>query len=109
MKVQWSLILALIFALITAIFAVVNVNPVDVNLFFGSVSVPLILLILGCTLLGGIIVGSFGIYRGYRLQKEVKVLKNQLVHIQETTGYTFTQPEEDTSAPQDTNNEQSQQ
>jgi putative membrane protein len=97
MRIQWSLILALIFALITAVFAVINVDPVQVNLLAGSVSVPLILLILGCTLLGGIIVGSFGIYRGYRLQKEIKVLKSKLVHIQDATGYT---PEEvETAVP----------
>lgn len=93
MRIQWSLILALIFALITAVFAVINVNPVQVNLLFGAVSLPLILLILGCTLLGGIIVGSFGIYRGYRLQREVKSLQAKLVHIQEATGYTFPEPE----------------
>ena len=93
MRIQWSLILALIFALITAVFAVINVNPVQVNLLFGAVSLPLILLILGCTLLGGIIVGSFGIYRGYRLQREVKSLQAKLVHIQEATGYIFPEPE----------------
>jgi lipopolysaccharide assembly protein A len=93
MKIQWSLILALIFALITAVFAVINVDPVQVNLLFGSVSLPLILLILGSTLLGGIIVGSFGIYRGYRLQREVKGLHAKLVHIQEATGYIFPEPE----------------
>ncbi|AWB44140.1 DUF1049 domain-containing protein [Paenibacillus sp. CAA11] len=87
MKIQWSLIAALVFALITAIFAVINVNPVPVNLLFGSVSVPLILLILGCTLLGAIIVGSFGLYRGYHLQKQIKSLQAQLIHIQEATGY----------------------
>ncbi|GGH15746.1 LapA family protein [Paenibacillus segetis] len=95
MKIQWSLILALIFALITAVFAVINVDPVQVNLLAGSVDVPLILLILGCTLLGGIIVGSFGIYRGYRLQREIKTLKAKLVHIQEATGYVA--PEADTA------------
>ncbi|MCH1640959.1 lipopolysaccharide assembly protein LapA domain-containing protein [Paenibacillus timonensis] len=93
MKIQWSLILALIFALITAVFAVINVDPVQVNLLFGSVSLPLILLILGSTLLGGIIVGSFGIYRGYRLQREVKGLHAKLVHIQEATGYIFPETE----------------
>ncbi|MNJ55522.1 hypothetical protein D3C77_510180 [compost metagenome] len=89
MKIQWSLILALVFALITAVFAVINVEPVQVNLLFNSVHIPLILLILGSTLLGGIIVGSFGIYRGYRLQKEVKILNAKLTQIQEATGYEF--------------------
>ncbi|WP_018750467.1 LapA family protein [Paenibacillus sanguinis] len=93
MKIQWSLIMALIFALITALFAVINVNPVQVNLLFGSVNVPLILLILGCTLLGGIIIGSFGIYRGYLLQREVKSLQAKLVHIQDATGYVLPEPE----------------
>lgn len=93
MKIQWSLILALIFALITAVFAVINVDPVQVNLLFGSVNVPLILLILGCTLLGGIIVGSFGIYRGYLLQREIKTLNAKLVHIQEATGYVVPETE----------------
>jgi len=93
MKIQWSLILALVFALITAVFAVINVDPVQVNLLFGSVSLPLILLILGSTLLGGIIVGAFGIYRGYRLQREVKGLHAKLVHIQEATGYVFPETE----------------
>ncbi|WP_019638801.1 LapA family protein [Paenibacillus fonticola] len=89
MKLQWSLILALVFALITALFAVINVEPVQVNLLFNSVKIPLILLILGSTLLGGIIVGSFGIYRGYRLQKEVKLLSAKLAQIQDATGYEF--------------------
>ncbi|WP_223069924.1 LapA family protein [Paenibacillus caui] len=87
MKIQWSLILALIFALITAVFAVINVDPVRVNLLFGSVTLPLILLILGSTLLGGIIVGAFGIYRSFRLQKQVKQLNAKLQRIQDETGY----------------------
>lgn len=53
MKMQWSLIAGLIFALLTAIFAVINVDPVQVNLLFAKVSIPLILLIIGCTLIGG--------------------------------------------------------
>ncbi|WP_334073358.1 MULTISPECIES: LapA family protein [Paenibacillus] len=92
MKIQWSLILGMVFALITAVFAVINVDPVPVNLLFGSFSLPLILLILGSTLLGGIIVGAFGIYRSYRLQKEIKILNAKLVHIQEATGYVFPEP-----------------
>lgn len=97
MKIQWSLIFALIFALIIAVFAVINVDPVPVNLLFASVSLPLILLILGSTLLGGIVVGSFGIYRGYRLQKEIKKLNAKLVHIQNATGYVI--PETTTKEP----------
>ncbi|MDP9676748.1 putative integral membrane protein [Paenibacillus jamilae] len=83
MKTQWSLIAALVIALLTAVFAVINVNSVQVNLLFSRVSIPLILLILGCTLLGGLIVGTFGIFRQYRLQREIKRLTNQLHTLQE--------------------------
>lgn len=57
MKMQWALIAGLVFALLTGIFAVINVDSVQVNLLFNTVQIPLILLILGCTLIGGIIVG----------------------------------------------------
>ncbi|MEK3734283.1 MULTISPECIES: LapA family protein [Paenibacillus] len=98
MKMQWSLIAGLIFALLTAIFAVINVDPVQVNLLFAKVSIPLILLIIGCTLIGGIIVGSYGIYRQYQMQKEIKSLAGQLIHIQEVTGYTPEIPQRETEA-----------
>lgn len=81
MRIQWSLIAGLIFALITAIFAVINVNPVQVNLLFGTFEVPLILLILGCTLLGAIIVGSYSIYLQYRSQKKIQQLEQQLAQL----------------------------
>lgn len=78
MKLQWSLIAGLIFALLTAIFAVINVNPVQVNFFFSVVNIPLILVILGCALIGGLIVGSYGIFRQYKLQKQIKQLNAEL-------------------------------
>lgn len=87
MKMQWSLIAGLVFALLTALFAVINVNPVEVNFYFNVISLPLILLILGCTLIGGIIVGSYGIYRQYKLQREIKRLSNELNHVIQATGY----------------------
>ncbi|GGA44707.1 LapA family protein [Paenibacillus physcomitrellae] len=101
MKIQWSLILALIFALITAVFAVINVEQVEVNLLFSSVKLPLILLILGSVLLGGIIVGAFGIYRGYRQQRQIKQLNAKLAHIQEVTGYDPDKVPADSSSPAD--------
>ncbi|MNV84371.1 Lipopolysaccharide assembly protein A [compost metagenome] len=78
MKMQWILISALVFALITAVFAVVNVEPVQVNFVFTTTSTPLILVILTSTLLGGLIVGLFGMVRQYKLQRKVKQLEKQL-------------------------------
>lgn len=78
MKMQWILICALLFALITAVFAVVNVEPVLVNFIFAQTSTPLILVILTSTLLGGLIVGLFGMVRQYKLNRKVKHLEKQL-------------------------------
>ncbi|MFC3747874.1 lipopolysaccharide assembly LapA domain-containing protein [Paenibacillus sp. GCM10012306] len=85
MKLQWSLIAGLIFALLTAVFAVINVDPVQVNFFFTVVSMPLILVILGCALIGGIIVGSYGIFRQYKLQKQIKQLTAELAKLRESS------------------------
>ncbi|QKS70780.1 DUF1049 domain-containing protein [Paenalkalicoccus suaedae] len=79
MKGQWGLITGLIIVLIIAIFAVINVDPVPVNYAFGTSEWPLVLVILGSVLLGGLIVGSVGMYRIYLLQSEIKRLKAEQV------------------------------
>jgi uncharacterized integral membrane protein len=77
------LICALVFALVTAVFAVSNVEAVRVNFLFMSAELPLILVILGSTLLGGLIVFSFGVVRQYRLQRDIKHLRKQLEELRE--------------------------
>ncbi|MCU6711804.1 lipopolysaccharide assembly protein LapA domain-containing protein [Paenibacillus sp. J5C_2022] len=78
MKGQGMLISAFAFALVIAIFAVINVETVQVNFLFTKTSTPLILVILVSTLLGGLTVGLFGMIRIYRLQRQVKGLEKQL-------------------------------
>ncbi|MGE6488318.1 LapA family protein [Paenisporosarcina sp. NPDC076898] len=75
MKLQWSLLFALIFAVIVAIFAVVNVDEVPVNYVFGTASLPLILVILGSALLGALVSGSVAIFRSFVLQRRVRQLE----------------------------------
>lgn len=77
MKSQWILILGIVFALIVAIFAVVNVEPVTVNYFLGTAEWPLILVILGSVFMGGVIIGAVGLFRMYSLQKQVKTLTKE--------------------------------
>ncbi|MBM7660696.1 putative integral membrane protein [Bacillus mesophilus] len=72
MKGQWTLIIALVFALIVAIFAVINVDPVRVDYLFGEASWPLILVILGSAAMGAFAVGAAGLFRIILLQKRVR-------------------------------------
>lgn len=78
MKAQLLIITALLFALVTALFAVFNVEPVPVDFLFVRLETPLVLVILASALLGGLVAGLFGIVRTYRLQRRVKSLERQL-------------------------------
>ncbi|SFP93561.1 Uncharacterized integral membrane protein [Salibacterium halotolerans] len=74
MRGQSVLILGAAAALIIAVFAVINVDGVEVNYIFGTAEWPLILVILGSVLMGAVITGSLGIIKVYRLQQEIKRL-----------------------------------
>ena len=75
MKGQTYIILALLFALIIAIFAVINVDPVQVNFLFTSGEAPLILVILLSVLLGGLATASVGALRYFKLKKREQVFE----------------------------------
>lgn len=77
MKSQWMLILGFVFALIIALFAIVNVGSVEFNYLFGKTSAPLILVILISTLFGGLTVGFLGMFRIFVLSKELKQYKKE--------------------------------
>ena len=94
MKFQWTLLLGLVFALIVAVFAVINVDPVTVNYLFGESEWPLILVILGSVLMGGIIVGSVGLFRMFVLQREVKTLRKKNKSLEEQLAQKDTVQEE---------------
>lgn len=80
MKFQWNMLWGIIFALIVAVFAVINVEPVSVNYLFGEGEWPFILVILISVLLGGLIIGSAGIIRIYSLQRKIKTLEKEKRH-----------------------------
>lgn len=71
---QTYVILALVFTIVIAIFAVINVDPVEVNYLFGSGEAPLILVILFSVLMGGIVTAAVGLMRMIHLQRERKSL-----------------------------------
>ncbi|WP_051387284.1 lipopolysaccharide assembly LapA domain-containing protein [Peribacillus psychrosaccharolyticus] len=70
MKMQWMFLLGIVFAILVSIFAVINVDPVSVNYMFGETDFPLILVILGSVLMGGIIVGSIGSVKYFYIETE---------------------------------------
>ena len=76
-KLQWYMILGIVFAIIVAVFAVVNVEKVDVNYVFGTAHWPLILVILGSVAMGGVIIGSVMAVRIVSLTRQIKNLKNE--------------------------------
>ncbi|CAM3724765.1 lipopolysaccharide assembly protein LapA domain-containing protein [Mesobacillus zeae] len=78
MKSQWSLLLALLFALLVALFAVVNVEDVTIDYFFGTGQWPLILVILLSVLSGVVIMGAVGARKIYALKREKKSLQKEV-------------------------------
>ncbi|WP_121612912.1 LapA family protein [Mesobacillus foraminis] len=83
MKIQWNLILALIFALIVAAFAVVNVEPARMDYVFGTTELPLIIIILASALLGGVIIASIGLVRTMMLHRKIKQLTKENAKLEE--------------------------
>ncbi|AEP87607.1 LapA family protein [Bacillus spizizenii] len=103
MNKQWTIIFALIFTLIVAIFAVINVRSVEVDYLFGRSEWPLILVILGSVLMGALIVFSAGIFQVMKLKREIKALRKEnktsqeTIHKQEDTLYAEQKDIQDTS------------
>ncbi|WP_163970103.1 LapA family protein [Oceanobacillus halotolerans] len=77
MKGQTYTIIAIIVVIIVAIFAVANVEPVQVNFVFGSGEIPLVLLILFAVLMGGIITAAVGMIKVFRLERSIRKYKEE--------------------------------
>src|SRR5699024_10836387 len=75
MKGQSYVILAIILVIIIAVFAVINVSPVEVNYLFWKMESHLILVILFSVLMGGLITGAAGMVKIFRLQREIIALR----------------------------------
>ena len=78
MKIQWTLVVGLIFAIVIAIFATVNVEKVPVDYVFGEAYWPLILVILGSVLIGFIISFCFSAFRMLSSQNQTKAVRKEL-------------------------------
>ncbi|MCM3710795.1 LapA family protein [Sporosarcina luteola] len=78
MKMQWSLILSILFAIIIAVFAILNIESVQVNYLFGKAHLPLILVILFTALLGAAISGFMAMFRSIHANRQINELKKEM-------------------------------
>lgn len=78
MKIQWTLVVGLLFAIFIAVFATVNVEQVPINYVFGVASWPLVLVILGSVLIGFIISFCFSLFRMMSSNRQTKLVRKEL-------------------------------
>ena len=83
MKGQTYVILAIIVLIIVSIFAVTNVDSVQVNYLFWSGESPLILIILFSVLMGGLITAGAGSFKIFHLQREKKAMKLEIKQLKD--------------------------
>ena len=78
MKFQWSWVLGLLFAIIIAVFSVMNVDKVPVNYGFGVSEWPMVLIILASALLGAAISGFIALFRSVVTSRRIKELMKEV-------------------------------
>ena len=76
--IQWTWIIGLVFAIIIAVFSVMNVDAVPVNYIFGTAEWPLVLVILGSALLGAAVSGFIALFRSFKARHRSKEVAKDL-------------------------------
>lgn len=85
---QFFTLMAILFALIVAVFALQNAEPVEINfLFWQFRHISLVLVILGSAAFGALAVFLLGAMRQLRQAREIKELKSKLKKLQEASIY----------------------
>lgn len=91
MKTQWSVIIALLFSLLIAVFALLNNEMIVVNYLFGTMEISAVLVILGSASAGALIIIFLNLVRNVKLgfklrelKKKVKELEKLLASTKET-------------------------
>ena len=75
---QVGVILALVFSLIIAVFAILNNEPVVINYLFNTVEVSAVIVILGSAVSGAIVVFLLGVYRQIKLVVKMRGLTAEI-------------------------------
>lgn len=75
---QIGFIVILVIAIFVAIFAIQNGTPVPIDLFFARYEMPLAVIMMGCLILGAVIILILGTTRQFKKRSEQKELKNKI-------------------------------
>lgn len=98
---MFVLILSLICSLLIAIFAIQNAGLVTIQLFWITTEVPLVLVILGSTIAGALVMLLLAIWRELRLKLKTKqTLKDETTNKGLTNQKSLTNQSEDPAGKQ---------
>lgn len=78
-----SFIFSLIFAALVAIFALSNADKVSIDLLFTKIQISQAIVIFISTILGAVIVALLGMFKTFKLKREIKDLKKEMEPLEE--------------------------
>lgn len=81
MKKQWSTVLMIFLVFIVVIFAVLNVDPVNINFGFTILEVPLVIVIIGTLLIGVLIAVTWSTTIIMKERSKLKKVNQELANI----------------------------
>ncbi|MCL6600776.1 MAG: LapA family protein [Alicyclobacillus macrosporangiidus] len=79
---RWKVLWGAIFAVLVAVFTLVNAQPVTVNLIVRRVDVNLVLVILGSVLIGMVLMAALWSMRAWRLRGERLELQKRVAELE---------------------------
>lgn len=82
MKKQRNFIIGIVIALILVVFALFNNDPAKINFVFTTISLPLVLILFICILLGALVTYLFATASNYTAKKTLKSLQGQVDSLQ---------------------------
>ncbi len=80
---QFGVILALIFSLIIAIFAIANQHPIIINYLYGRTEVSAIVVILGAAILGALVIFMINLVKNIRTRLQLRSLRSEINQLKE--------------------------
>jgi putative membrane protein len=80
---RFNVLLALIFCLIIAVFALANNQPMEINYLYGSVELSAVLVILGSAALGALAIFIFGLFKNIQVRLKLRSLRHEIKNLLE--------------------------